>query len=198
MIKFNNFSNDLPYIAFKRMYDKSLKAKQKKIEAVCISSYSKKFDEVNSRFVNLKFINDKEFIFFSNYESPKSQEFKSHSQITAVFYWSSINVQIRMKALIQQTSTKFNSEYFLHRDQKKNALAISSDQSTPIRSYKDVERKYLNSLKLDNLRKCPSQWGGYSFIPYYYEFWEGHESRLNKREVYEKSDDDWNYFILQP
>jgi pyridoxamine 5'-phosphate oxidase len=198
MIKFNNLSNDLPYLAFKRMYDKSLKAKQKKIEAVCISSYSKKFDEVNSRFVNLKFINDKEFIFFSNYESPKSQEFKSHSQITAVFYWSSINVQIRMKALIQQTSTKFNSEYFLHRDQKKNALAISSDQSTPIRSYKDVERKYLNSLKFDNLRKCPSQWGGYSFTPYYYEFWEGHESRLNKREVYEKSDDDWNYFILQP
>ena len=198
MIKFNNLSNDLPYLAFKRMYDKSLKAKQKKIEAVCISSYSKKFDEVNSRFVNLKFINDKEFIFFSNYESPKSQEFKSHSQITAVFYWNSINVQIRMKALIQQTSTKFNSEYFLHRDQKKNALAISSDQSTPIKSYEDVERKYLNSLKLDNLRKCPSQWGGYSFIPYYFEFWEGHESRLNKREVYEKSDDDWNYFILQP
>ncbi|MDC1470194.1 pyridoxamine 5'-phosphate oxidase family protein [Gammaproteobacteria bacterium] len=198
MIKFNNLSNDLPYLAFKIMYDKSLKAKQKKIEAVCISSYSKKFDEVNSRFVNLKFINDKEFIFFSNYESPKSQEFKSHSQITAVFYWNSINVQIRMKALIQQTSTKFNSEYFLHRDQKKNALAISSDQSTPIRSYKDVERKYLNSLKLDNLRKCPSQWGGYAFIPYYFEFWEGHELRLNKREVYEKSDDDWNYFILQP
>tara|TARA_A100001015_G_C14608152_1_gene563131 strand:+ start:53 stop:649 length:597 start_codon:yes stop_codon:yes gene_type:complete len=198
MIKFNNLSNDLPYLAFKRMYDKSLKAKQKKIEAVCISSYSKKFDEVNSRFVNLKFINDKEFIFFSNYESPKSQEFKSHSQITAVFYWSSINVQIRMKALIQQTSTKFNSEYFLHRDQKKNALAISSDQSTPIRSYKDVERRYLNSLKLDNLRKCPSKWGGYSFTPYYFEFWEGQESRVNKREVFNNIDGIWKHSFLQP
>lgn len=198
MIQFNNLKQEDPYLKLKQKYNEAINKNQKFIEAITISSFSKHRNEVNSRYVNLKFINNKEFIFFSNYNSPKANEFIEHDQITALFFWNSINVQIRMKALIQQTSTKFNSEYFLHRDQKKNALAISSDQSTPIKSYEDVERKYLNSLKLDNLRKCPSQWGGYSFIPYYFEFWEGHESRLNKREVYEKSDDDWNYFILQP
>ena len=53
-------------------------------------------------------------------------------------------------------------------------------------------------IKNDDLKKCPDYWGGYSFTPYYFEFWEGHESRLNKREVYEKSDDSWKHLILQP
>ena len=51
---------------------------------------------------------------------------------------------------------------------------------------------------MTDLKKCPDFWGGYSFTPYYFEFWEGHESRLNKREVYKKSDDIWKHFILQP
>ena len=35
----------------------------------------------------------------------------------------------------------------------------------------------------------PDFWGGYSFIPYYFEFWQGHENRLNKRHVFEQQDD---------
>jgi pyridoxamine 5'-phosphate oxidase len=48
------------------------------------------------------------------------------------------------------------------------------------------------------LKKCPEFWGGYAFTPYYFEFWEGHQSRLNKREVYKKNDDNWKHLILQP
>ena len=82
---------------------------------------------------------------------------------------------------------------FLTDQKKKNALAISSNQSKPIDSYKQVKENYNKSLKNDDLKKCPEFWGGYSFTPYYFEFWEGHESRLNKREVYEKSDDSWKH-----
>ena len=130
MIQFNNISQEIPYLVFMDKYNESLKAKQPNIEAICISSYSTTNKEVNARFVNLKFVNDKEFIFFSNYESPKSKDFISHNQITAIFYWNSINMQIRMKAKINQTSTKFNMQYFSQRDIKKNALAISSKQSS--------------------------------------------------------------------
>ena len=198
MIKFNNLSNDAPYIIFKEKYDDSLNSKQANIEAICISSYSSKNNEVNARFVNLKYVEDKEFIFFSNYKSPKSKDFASHDQITALIYWSSINVQIRMKAKINQTSREFNLSYFAERDMKKNALAISSNQSTQIESYQDVFKNYNKSLKNDNLIECPEYWGGYSFIPYYFEFWEGHESRLNKRDVYEIKNSEWTHYFLQP
>ena len=58
--------------------------------------------------------------------------------------------------------------------------------------------RYEKVLKNDNLKDCPEYWGGYTFVPYYFEFWEGHESRLNKREVYEMRNGHWEHFILQP
>ena len=198
MIKFNNLENEIPYIIFNEKYNEAIVAGQKNIEAISISSYNKEVNEVDSRYVNLKFISNDEFIFFSNYDSPKALSFNSHNQIAALLYWPSINVQIRMRAKIKRTTDEFNQKYFFDRSEEKNALAISSNQSKPIDSYSQVKENYNKSLKNDDLKKCPEFWGGYSFTPYYFEFWEGHESRLNKREVYEKSDDSWKHLILQP
>ncbi len=183
---------------FKEKYDRALKVGQKAIEAIAISSFNNEMAEVDSRYVNLKFISNDEFIFFSNYDSSKASAFKSNNQISALFYWSSINVQIRIKAQIKKTSKEFNQKYFFNRSKVKNALAISSNQSKQIDSYNQVIKNYNRSIESDDLKKCPEYWGGYSFIPYYFEFWEGHESRINKREVFEKIDGLWNQSYLQP
>jgi len=198
MIEFNNSNQAIPYLLFKAKYDEAVDAGQKGIEAISISSYNKEIDEVDSRYVNLKFITNDEFIFFSNYNSSKASAFNSHDQIAALVYWPSINVQIRMRAKIKRTTDEYNQNYFFNRSEEKNALAISSNQSKPIDSYIQVKENYNKSLKNDDLKKCPEFWGGYSFTPYYFEFWVGHESRLNKREVFEKNDDTWKHFILQP
>jgi pyridoxamine 5'-phosphate oxidase len=198
MIQFNNLNQEMPYLVFKEKYNESLNAKQKNIEAISISSYNREISEVDSRYVNLKLVTNDEFIFFSNYNSPKASSFNSNNQIAALLYWPSINVQIRMRAKIKKTSNEYNQKYFFDRSEEKNALAISSNQSKPIDSYSQVKENYNKSLKNDDLKKCPEFWGGYSFTPYYFEFWEGHESRLNKREVLEKNDDCWKHFILQP
>ena len=198
MIQFNNLNQETPYLLFKEKYDEAVDAGQKGIEAISISSYNKEIAEVDSRYVNLKFITNDEFIFFSNYDSPKASAFNSHDQIAALVYWPSINAQIRMRAKIKKTSYDYNQKYFFDRSEEKNALAISSNQSKPIDSYNQVKENYNKSLKNDDLKKCPEFWGGYAFTPYYFEFWEGHESRLNKREAYEKSDDNWKHLILQP
>ena len=198
MIQFNDLNQEMPYLVFQEKYKEAVDSKQKNVEAISISSYNKEISEVDSRCVNLKFVINDEFIFFSNYHSPKALSFNSHNQIAALVYWPNINVQIRMKAKIKKTTVEFNQKYFFDRSEEKNALAISSKQSKPINSYSQVKENYNKSLKNDDLKKCPEFWGGYSFIPYYFEFWEGHESRLNKREVYEKIDDMWKYLILQP
>ncbi len=198
MIQFNNLSQEIPYQILKEKYDKAIAAGQKGIEAISISSYNKELNEVDSRYVNLKFISNDEFIFFSNYDSPKAASFNSNNQIAVLVYWPSINVQIRIKAKIKKTSIEYNQKYFFHRSEEKNALAISSNQSRKIDSFITVKDNFKKSLKNDDLKKCPEFWGGYSFTPYYFEFWEGHESRLNKREVYKKNDDSWKHHILQP
>jgi pyridoxamine 5'-phosphate oxidase len=198
MIQINNLSNQKPYISFSEKYNEALNANQKNIEALSISSFNKENNEVDSRFVNLKFIDKDKFIFFTNYNSLKSLSFESHNQISALLYWSSINVQIRMKAKIKKTSLKYNQEYFQKRSAEKNALAISSRQSEPVASYETVIKSYDEIYKKEDLSKCPKYWGGFSFTPYYFEFWEGHESRINKRLVYKKKDTDWKKLIIQP
>tara|TARA_B100000900_G_scaffold399056_1_gene401147 strand:- start:358 stop:954 length:597 start_codon:yes stop_codon:yes gene_type:complete len=198
MIQFNNLNQEIPYLILKEKYDEALNAGQRGIEAISISSYNKQISEVDSRYVNLKFISHDEFIFFSNYDSPKASSFASHDQISALLYWPSINAQIRMKAKIKKTSNKYNQKYFFDRLEEKNALAISSNQSKPINSYNQVKENYNKSLKNDDLKKCPEFWGGFSFTPYYFEFWEGHESRINKREIFEKIDGVWEQSFLQP
>ncbi len=198
MIEFNNLNKEIPYQLFKEKYDEAINEGQKGIEAISISSYNKEVNEVDSRYVNLKFISNDEFIFFSNYNSPKATSFNSHSQIAALVYWPSINTQIRMKGKIKKTSNEYNQKYFYDRSEEKNALAISSYQSKPIDSYNQVIENYNKSLKNVDLKKCPEFWGGYSFTPYYFEFWEGHETRLNKREVYKNNGSGWKHLILQP
>ena len=198
MIQFKNLNQEEPYLLFKSKYDEAYSAGQKVIEAISISTFENKTNEVDSRYVNLKFVSENEFIFFSNYKSPKANSFETHNQIAALIYWSSINVQIRMKAKIRKMSNDYNQRYFENRSKKKNALAISSDQSKPINSYKQAIENYNKSLNSDDLKKCPEYWGGYSFTPYYFEFWEGHESRLNKREVFEKTDGGWRHSFVQP
>ena len=198
MIKFSDLNQEIPYLLLKKKYDEAINAGQKGIEAISISSFNKEMGEVDSRYVNLKFITNDEFIFFSNYNSPKASSFNSLNQIAALVYWPSINVQIRMKAKIKKTSDEYNQKYFFDRLKEKNALAISSNQSKLIDSYNQVIENYNRSLESDDLKKCPEYWGGYSFIPYYFEFWEGHESRLNKRDVYEIGEGNWSHSILQP
>ncbi len=198
MIQFSNLNQEKPFLIFEDKYNEALDRGQKNIEAISISSYNKDINEIESRFVNLKFIIKDEFIFFSNYNSPKASSFKSHSQIAALLYWPLINVQIRMKAKIKKAPSKFNQKYFFERSEKKNALSISSNQSQPISSYEQVIVNYNKSLKDDDLKKCPDYWGGFSFKPYEIEFWEGNQFRLNRRDLYSKIDNRWSHIILEP
>ena len=138
MIKFIDLCKEKPYLLFNEKYEEAMKIGQTDIQGIAISSFNQITQEVDSRFVNLKFIKDDEFIFFSNYDSPKASAFKSYNQIAALIYWPSINTQIRMKAKIKKTSNEYNQKYFYDRSEEKNALAISSYQSKPIESYSQV------------------------------------------------------------
>ena len=155
--------------------------------------------EVEARYVNLKYIDNNEWIFFSNYLSPKANQFESHDQVSVLIYWASINAQTRMKAKIFKTSDEFSDEHFQGRTIEKNALAISSNQSQIINSFDEVEKNFNETLQVITPETPrPNFWGGYSFTPYYFEFWQGHENRLNKRHVFELLDSEWTERFLQP
>jgi len=199
MIEIIDISKDKPYQIFQNYYDAALIAKQRSIDAISISSFNADSNEVESRYVNLKYIIDNEWTFFSHYESPKALDFLGHDQISTLFYWQNINVQIRLKCKIFKSSANFSDKHFDKRTIEKNALTISSSQSKVIQSYSDVKDSYNKTLlKIDKNTVRPNNWGGFTFIPYYFEFWEGHENRLNKRHVFEQYKKKWEERLLQP
>ena len=198
MIDIQNIEISKPYDLFKSFYFKALSQNQPNIDALAISSFNQPKKEVNSRFVNLKYIKKNNWTFFLNYSSNKSLDFNSHQQISALFFWNKINLQIRMNATIKEINKVESDNYFLKRDEQKNALAISSMQSQKISSYKKVKDKFNIVKNNSDLTKRPKYWGGYSFTPYYFEFWEGQDSRVNKRKVYELKNKKWESYYLEP
>lgn len=199
MITFQKLNHQEPYKEFKKKYDEAILHNQSSVEAISISSFSHIKNEVDSRYVNLKFIDNDKFIFFTNYKSPKSVQFASHDQISALIFWPKVNTQIRMKARIEKISATCSNDYFKKRSESKNALAISSNQSNEINSYKEIVDEYNLTLKSEiDLTLRPEYWGGFAFKPYSFEFWEGHSLRLNKRVAYNFLNNRWNKIILQP
>ena len=199
MIEINNISKALPYKYFKQYFDKAISNNQENLEAVSISSLDLNSMEVESRFVNLKYINHDKWIFFTNYNSPKSKAFDTHDQVSALFYWNKINTQIRMKAKIEQCTVSLSDQHFAKRSHEKNAIAVSSKQSEAIESYEMVINNYKEVLNNNAiLSSRPESWGGFSFTPYYFEFWEGSDFRLNKRVSYSLVNSKWVKAYLQP
>ena len=198
MINIKSINNEEPYNKYMELYDLALKNNQNQIERILIASYDKNLNEVNARYVNLKYIYQDQWTFFSNYNSVKAKEFLNHNQITAVSYWSSIDVQIRIKAIISKSNKDFSDKHYASRSNKKNALAVSSYQSETISSYQDVEKNYNHALESNDLLTRPSYWGGYTFRPFYFEFWKGHESRINRREVHKIEGNCWKKSFLNP
>ena len=199
MINFLNPSHEKPYVLFESLYQKAIENGQKGVEAISVSSYNELSKEVEARYVNLKYIDNNEWIFFSNYLSPKANQFESHDQVSVLIYWASINTQIRMKAKIFKTSSEFSDEHFQGRTKEKNALAISSNQSQAVDSFDQVTKNFNETLEImTSETPRPDFWGGYSFTPYYFEFWQGHENRLNKRHVFKQQDNQWSEQLLQP
>tara|TARA_B100000963_G_scaffold196536_1_gene171061 strand:+ start:27762 stop:28361 length:600 start_codon:yes stop_codon:yes gene_type:complete len=199
MIIIKNQLNAPPYKRFYAHYQRAIKVKQKNPEAVCISSFDKNLEEINARYVNLKYINGNQWIFFTNYDSDKAKDFESHPYVAATLYWNKLNIQIRIKATIKKSSKQISDCHFNKRSSRKNALAVSSMQSKKIESYEIVKENYRKVLNnKDLLNKRPNYWGGYSFQPFHFEFWEGQEQRLNKREVFKKTGSTWENIYLQP
>lgn len=198
MISFVNLHTSEPYKIFHDLYQKALSKNQKNIEAIVISSLDIQKNEVDSRYVNLKTIEEKDFIFFSNYNSKKAHQFESNRNIAALFYWNKINTQIRMKGKIYKLDKLLSDMHFKNRLKEKNALAISSMQSMQVESFDLVKKNFLYTLNNEDLERRPEYWGGYKFIPYEFEFWVGHKYRLNQRTHFKLEDGSWMKTLLQP
>lgn len=152
------------------------------------------------RTVLLKLFDEKGFVFFTNYNSQKSQHIKAFPQVAMLFPWLSLNRQVRVEGHCEKISTAASLKYFATRPRGSQIGAWCSDQSEVIESRSFLEQKYREAA--DKFKSgevpLPSSWGGYRIVPRRIEFWQGQENRLHDRFQYTKQADDWLIERLAP
>ena len=140
--------------------------------------------------------------FYTNYESAKGRQIAANPNVCALFYWPTLQRQVRWMGIAEQVSADESDEYFASRPRGSQIGALASEQSQPISSaeelrqrFEDVERQYADDEPIPR----PSHWGGYLIRPTMIEFWQGRENRLHDRIVFTRCDDgSWDITRLAP
>jgi pyridoxamine 5'-phosphate oxidase len=153
-----------------------------------------------SRIVLLKDFSENGFTFFTNYNSQKGKAIDFNPKVGLHFFWADLERQIRITGTASKTSEEVSKGYFHSRPHKSQVAAVLSDQSSVIPSRYSLENnfnKLITELKGSH-PTYPKNWGGYLVKPIKFEFWQGRESRLHDRIVFEKSEKDWQIKRLAP
>ena len=136
------------------------------------------------RTVLLKDIINGDFVFYTNYESRKSNEILDTSKGAICFYWKSLNRQVRLVGSIKKVSDEVSDNYYKSRSRGSRIGAWSSKQSRELDSRKTLmeevkafEAKYPNNIPRPNF------WGGFALTPIEFEFWEDGDFRLHNRFI---------------
>ncbi|WP_278491340.1 pyridoxamine 5'-phosphate oxidase [Acinetobacter gyllenbergii] len=138
--------------------------------------------------------------FYTNYDSQKGLDLAENPYAELLFYWPSLERQIRIGGKVVKISEQESTDYYHKRPRDSQIAAhISTPQSGVIESRELLQQRFqaLQSQVQDELDK-PEFWGGYRLEADYYEFWQGRPNRLHDRLSYEKQNGLWTIQRLMP
>lgn len=189
-----------PFSQFEKWLEKAIESGVSEPTAMSLSTVEN--FKPHCRIVLLKAFDDLKLYFFTNYNSNKGLQLKTNPNAAILFFWPTLQRQIRIEGLIEKTSSAISDKYFLSRPIDNQIAAIVSCQSKLIKDRSEIEEKYQNLTKQIQqtpfVLSRPDNWGGYSLTPVYFEFWQGRKSRLHDRIVYQLVEKSWNINRIAP
>jgi pyridoxamine 5'-phosphate oxidase len=155
----------------------------------------------SARTVLLKGVDERGFIFFTNYDSRKGCELAENPNAALVFYWPDQERQVCIAGTASRIPQAESEQYFKSRPRGSRLAAWASRQSAVIENraaletqWEELQAKYPG----DEIPKPPN-WGGFVLAPARIEFWQGRPSRLHDRFRYAKQPDgSWVIERLSP
>lgn len=152
-----------------------------------------------SRVVLLKGYENNMPVFYTNYLSHKAIQMAANPHVSLLFFWHTLERQIRIEGTVQKTSRAESEAYFLTRPLESRIGAHASDQSRTIPDRAALERRAKDAAeKFGSSVPCPENWGGYIVTPDYFEFWQGRPARLHDRITFRRAGSRWVRERLSP
>ena len=168
-------------------------------ETCTLSTAALPSGRVSSRVVYLKELDATGFVVYSNFgTSRKAADLATNPWASLVFWWEAQERQVRVEGRAERLPRDESQAYFDLRARGSRIGAWSSRQSQVLRPDPAVEgddgRAQLDRWVRETEERfegqeeipVPEFWGGLRIVPERVEFWQGRESRLHDRFVYEK------------
>jgi pyridoxamine 5'-phosphate oxidase len=152
------------------------------------------------RILLIKHVDDRGFVFYTNYDSRKGRELSATGKAALCFHWQPLEVQVRVEGTVARTSAEESDAYFASRARGSQIGAWASRQSKPIDPPGELDRRVEEFERKFEGREVPRppHWGGWRLTPTAIEFWKNMASRLHVRHKYTRDGAGWRVETLYP
>jgi pyridoxamine 5'-phosphate oxidase len=187
-----------PITQFQRWFADAVAADEFEPEAMCLATAVDL--RPSARMVLMKAVDQRGFVFYTNYESQKAQELAANPAAALVFRWTTLRRQVRVTGHAEQVSEAESDAYFASRERGSQLGAWASRQSSvlPDRATLDRRMAEVEARFTGQPVPRPPWWGGIRVVPESIEFWQGQANRLHDRLRYTLTNEGWRVERLAP
>ena len=181
-----------PINLFKKWFSKAKETEINDPNAVAIAT-SDNNNQPSVRMVLLKGLSDKGFVFYTNFNSKKSNDLKLNKKASMCFHWKSLRRQVRVSGSVEKVADSEADDYYNSRPYKNKIGAWASSQSETLKNRQEFLEKvknFENKYPSNNVPR-PPYWSGWRLIPAQIEFWLDGEGRIHERLNYVQRNNEW-------
>lgn len=152
----------------------------------------------SGRMLLLKGVDERGFVFYTNYDSPKARDLAANPRAALLFFWPP-DRQVRVSGSVDKIGREESERYWRTRPRASQLSAWASRQSEVIESRAVLEKRVAElEGRFGDEVPCPPFWGGYRLVPESVEFWHHREDRLHDRLRYDRTEGGWALKRLSP
>lgn len=188
-----------PFALFDEWMQIALRAEPVNPTAMCLATVGAD-GRPAARMVLLKGHDAAGFVFYTNTESDKGRQLAANPFAALCFYWKTVGLQIRIEGAVEPVTPEEAGTYFASRPRASRIGAWASEQSRPLASREDLDRRVagFEEMYRGGAVPRPPHWSGYRVIPDRFEFWRDRPDRLHDRHLYVRAHGGWTETRLNP